>query len=82
MTDVVLVRPRHGLILDGIPSKGAEVPRALAEEWIADRLVEEVSAGAGAGEIVRAGDRGQRPKEPPRVAEPIVAPTPKRRSTK
>jgi hypothetical protein len=42
MTDVVLVRPRHGLILDGIPSKGAEVPRALAEEWIANRLVEPV----------------------------------------
>ena len=42
MTDTILVRPRHGLILDGIPSKGAEVDRALAEEWIADRLVERV----------------------------------------
>jgi hypothetical protein len=43
MTDSVLVRPRRGLILDGIPSRGAEVPRALAEEWIADRLVEPVA---------------------------------------
>jgi len=39
MTDTVLVRPWPGLILDGIPRKGAEIPRALAEEWIANHLV-------------------------------------------
>jgi hypothetical protein len=39
MTDTVLVRPRTGIILPGIPRTGASIPRALAEEWIADRLV-------------------------------------------
>ena len=40
MTDsTVLVKPWPGLILDGIPSSGAAIPKALAEEWIADRLV-------------------------------------------
>jgi hypothetical protein len=35
----VLVRPRTGIILAGIPRKGAQIPRALAEQWIADHLV-------------------------------------------
>jgi hypothetical protein len=39
MTDTIRVRPRTGIILPGIPRKGASIPRALAEEWIADRLV-------------------------------------------
>lgn len=38
-TDTVRVKPRHGLILAGVPIGGADLPRALAEEWIADRLV-------------------------------------------
>lgn len=42
MPDTVLVRPRHGLILDGIPRKGAEIPTALADEWIANQLVERI----------------------------------------
>jgi hypothetical protein len=39
MADTVLVKPWPGLILDGIPQSGAELPRALAEEWLANRLV-------------------------------------------
>lgn len=39
MTDLVLVKPRHGLILAEVPRNGAELPRALAEQWLADRMV-------------------------------------------
>lgn len=39
MTDMVRVRPWPGLILDGIPTGGADIPRALAEEWTANHLV-------------------------------------------
>lgn len=42
MADTVLVRPRRGLILDGIPRKGAEISKDLAEQWIADQLVERI----------------------------------------
>lgn len=42
-TDTVLVRPWPGLILDGIPSTGAALPRDLADMWIADRLVVRVT---------------------------------------
>lgn len=38
MTDV-LVKPRPGLILAGIPADGAAIPEELAAEWIADQLV-------------------------------------------
>ena len=38
----VWVRPKHGIILAGIPSKGAEVTGALAKEWIEAGLVEEI----------------------------------------
>lgn len=33
------VRPRRGIILAGIPSSGADVDAALAQEWIAAGLV-------------------------------------------
>jgi len=33
------VKPRHGIILAGIPAKGAEVTDKLADEWIANGLV-------------------------------------------
>jgi hypothetical protein len=36
------VRPRAGIILAGIPTKGADVDAALADEWIANGLVVEV----------------------------------------
>lgn len=36
------VRPRHGIILAGIPATGAEVTEKLAKEWIAAGLVEEI----------------------------------------
>lgn len=39
MTDTVRVKPWPGLILAGIPSSGADIPRALAEEWTANHLV-------------------------------------------
>lgn len=39
MTDSILVKPRPGLILAEVPSGGIELPRALAEEWLADRMV-------------------------------------------
>lgn len=39
MADTVRVKPWPGLILDGIPSQGADIPKALAEEWITDRLL-------------------------------------------
>jgi hypothetical protein len=42
MTDTVLVRPRHGLILPDVPAKGVEMPREEAEAMIASRLVEPV----------------------------------------
>lgn len=40
MADTVLVRPRMGLILAEVPASGAAIPRALAEEWIANRMIE------------------------------------------
>jgi hypothetical protein len=40
MGETVLVRPRPGLILDGIPATGAAIPQALADEWVANRMVE------------------------------------------
>jgi hypothetical protein len=80
MTDVVLVRPRHGLILDGIPSKGAEVPRALAEEWIANRLVEQVGVKPIENPRETATKSPSHVQETP--AKPTGNPTPKRRSTK
>lgn len=43
MADTVLVKPRPGLILAGVPSTGIELPRALAEEWLADRMVVRVA---------------------------------------
>lgn len=46
MADTVLVRPRRGLILAGVPRSGAELPRSLAEEWIADQLVERIATQA------------------------------------
>lgn len=53
MTDTVLVRPRTGLILAGIPRKGAEIPRALAEEWIADQLVVKVEQPIAVAKAVK-----------------------------
>lgn len=34
------VKPRHGIILAGIPKTGAEVTDKLAKEWIDNGLVE------------------------------------------
>jgi hypothetical protein len=39
MIETVRVRPWPGLILAEVPPEGADLPTALAEEWIADRLV-------------------------------------------
>lgn len=53
MADTVLVRPRGGLILDGIPRSGAEIPKALADEWLADRLVERITPVVAAPPVHR-----------------------------
>jgi hypothetical protein len=53
MTDTVLVRPLHGLILAGIPAKGAAIPRALADEWIADQLIERIPTTVERKPVVR-----------------------------
>jgi len=46
MAETVLVRPRRGLILAGIPRNGAEISAELAEDWIAAQLVERVPTPA------------------------------------
>jgi hypothetical protein len=38
------VKPRKGIILAGIPAKGAEIDDKLAEEWLANRLVVPIDA--------------------------------------
>lgn len=50
----VFVKPRGGVVLAGIPAAGAEVPEALAREWIEARLVTSPSA---ANASPRAGSR-------------------------
>jgi hypothetical protein len=42
LLDTVRVQPRPGYILAGIPATGADVPKALADEWIRNGLVVKV----------------------------------------
>lgn len=39
MTDTIRVRPWPGLILAEVPPAGADLPSALAEEWLTNHLV-------------------------------------------
>ena len=38
----IRIKPVAGIILAGIPTDGADVPAALAEEWIAAKLARRV----------------------------------------
>jgi hypothetical protein len=44
----VLVRPRRGYILDGIPPKGAHISQAQADEWVRNGLVVRVAPAVAA----------------------------------
>lgn len=57
-----LVKPRRGIILAGIPAKGAEVTDALAKEWLDNGLVT----------LVNPEPPKRKPGRPPKVVAPVT----------
>jgi hypothetical protein len=43
MTDAVFVKPYPGLILPDVPRSGTRIPKALADSWLANGLVVQIT---------------------------------------
>jgi hypothetical protein len=62
---MIKVKPRPGIILPGIPRKGAEVEDKLAKEWLANKLVVLVEEKRKRGRPKGSGRKVKPPETPP-----------------